>query len=238
MSNNPLALITGAGSGIGRAASLRFAAEGTRVLALDRNEQSLGELSKTPGITPCVFDLGNLEELPAFVKHLSDEHGPITSLINNAGAWHYEPLSGIQLDRWEHIFRINVTSPFLLIRELAPRMVEHGQGTIVNIASRNALVSSKGSAAYDASKAALVALTRTAAGEFAPQVNINAICPGVIDTPANQDLFDNAEASANYLRLIPAGRYGTSEEIAGITWFLTTTDARFITGQTLVADGG
>lgn len=138
-----------------------------------------------------------------------------------------------------YTYRVNVTAPFVFIREIAPLMMRQGWGVIINIASRNAMVSSKGSAAYDSSKAALVALTRTVAGELAPYgIRVNAICPGVINTPANRDLFDDQDASENYLRLIPMGRYGEPEEIAGIAYFLTTPDAGFITGQAIVADGG
>lgn len=240
--SNPkrLALVTGAASGIGKAIAQRFVAEGLSVIALDRTEGALRELAgAAPGIVPCAFDLSDLQAIPPLVRNLQAEHGPIAVLVNNAGAWCYEPLAGIPLDRWEQIYRVNVTAPFLLTREIAPGMAERRDGAIVNIASRNALVSSKGSAAYDSSKAALVAFTRTAAGEFAPHnVRVNAICPGVVDTPSNQDLFDDAEASANYLRLIPQGRYGEPGEIAGIAYFLTTPDAAFITGQTIVADGG
>lgn len=144
----------------------------------------------------------------------------------------------IRDERWDYIYRVNVTAPFIFMREIAPVMMKHGNAVIINIASRNAMVSSKGSSAYDSSKAALVALTRTASGELAPHgIRVNAICPGVINTPANQDLFDDKEASQNYLRLIPMRRYGEPEEITGIAYFLTTDDAGFITGQMIVADG-
>lgn len=239
---NRLSLVTGAASGIGRAITMRFVAEGITVIALDRSESGLQKLvneMKGQAVYPCVFDVSETSAIPALVKRLLDEHGPITILVNNAGAWYYEPLIEIPDERWDYIFRVNVTAPFVFIREIAPVMMKQGGGVIINIASRNAMVSSKGSSAYDSSKAALVALTRTAAGELAPYgIRVNAICPGVINTPANQDLFADPEASQNYLRLIPMGRYGEPEEIAGIAYFLTTPDAGFITGQTIVADGG
>ncbi|MCY3767378.1 MAG: SDR family NAD(P)-dependent oxidoreductase [Gemmatimonadetes bacterium] len=235
-----LAFVTGAGSGIGKAIAKRFSAEGHRVIALDRSKHALKQLAGCVSNTiTCVFDLNDLEAIPGMVAKLVKENGAIDVLVNNAGAWCYEPLVDIALDRWEEIYRINTTAPFILTREIAPGMLERGDGVIVNIASRNAMVSSKGSAAYDSSKAALVAFTRTAAGEFAPHnVRVNAICPGVINTSANDDLLDDRETLDNYLKLIPQGRYGEPEEIAGIVHFLTTADARFITGQTLVADGG
>ncbi len=236
-----LALVTGAAQGIGRAIAQRFVLEGLAVIALDRMEDALQEVVAEGGgqVLPCAFDLEEIAAIPELVGRLTDAHGPVTVLVNNAGAWHYEPLVGIPDERWEHIFRVNVTAPFVLMREIAPMMIAQGEGSIVNIASRNAMVSSEGSAAYDASKAALVALTRTAAGEFAGHnIQVNAVCPGVINTTANDDLFEDEEARENYLRLIPARRYGESEEIAGIVHFLTTPDAGFITGQTIVADGG
>ncbi len=234
-----IALVTGAASGIGRAIANRFHAEGITVVALDRSEADLKELAREIPVIPEVFDLGETVEIPTLIKRITADTGPISILINNAGAWHYEPLIAITEDRWEHIFRINVTAPFLLTREIAPGMIAQGAGSIVNIASRNAMVSSKGSTAYDSSKAALVAMTRTAAGEFASDgVRVNAICPGVVNTPSNDDLLADQEALDNYLRLIPQGRYGEPEEIAGVAYFLTTRDANFITGQTVVADGG
>ena len=234
-----IALVTGAASGIGRAIANRFHAEGITVVALDRSEADLKELAREIPVIPEVFDLGETAEIPALIKRITADTGPISILINNAGAWHYEPLIAITEDRWEHIFRINVTAPFLLTREIAPGMIAQGAGSIVNIASRNAMVSSKGSTAYDSSKAALVAMTRTAAGEFASDgVRVNAICPGVVNTPSNDDLLADQEALDNYLRLIPQGRYGEPEEIAGVAYFLTTRDANFLTGQTVVADGG
>jgi NAD(P)-dependent dehydrogenase (short-subunit alcohol dehydrogenase family) len=234
-----IALVTGAASGIGRAIARRFHEEGLTVIALDRSEKDLRLLSDEMPIIPAVFDLGDTSEIPSLIERLVLENGPISILVNNAGAWHYEPIVKITEDTWEHIFRINVTAPFLLIREIAPVMLGAGRGTIVNIASRNAMVSSMGSAAYDSSKAALVALTRTAAGEFASKgICVNAICPGVINTTANDDLLADQKALDDYLKLIPQARYGEPEEIAGLTYFLTTKDARFITGQTIVADGG
>jgi NAD(P)-dependent dehydrogenase (short-subunit alcohol dehydrogenase family) len=237
--NREIALVTGAANGIGRAIAQRFHAEGITVVALDRSEEDLAKLAQEIPIIPEVFDLGETSKIPSLIERITSDTGQVTILVNNAGAWHYEPLVSITEDRWEHIFRINVTVPFLLTRELAPGMMSQGAGSIVNIASRNAMVSSQGSTAYDSSKAALVALTRTAAGEFARSgVRVNAICPGVVNTPANDDLLADQEALDNYLRLIPQGRYGEPEDIAGVTYFLTTKDAKFITGQTIVADGG
>lgn len=232
-----LALVTGAAQGIGRAVTERFLHEGIPVIALDRSREALRE--GVPEAIPCVHDLNDVDGLPALAAELTLHHGPVTILVNNAGTWCYEPFGGIETDRWERIFRINVTAPFVLCRELAPGMVRSARGCIVNVASRNALVSSQGSTAYDASKAALVAMTRTLAGELAPHgVRVNAVCPGVIDTPANAELMDDEQAAADYLRLIPLRRYGSAEEIAGLVWYLTGPDAGFVTGQAIVADGG
>ena len=238
----PLALVTGAASGIGRAIVERFVREEISVVALDRDEAELNRfvsLLQAKRLWGCLFDLSDTSEIPALISRLTSDHGSITILVNNAGAWYYEPLVDIPEDRWEHIFKVNVTAPFLLTREVGKRMIDLGEGSIVNISSRNAIVSSKGSSAYDSSKAALSALTRTAAGEFAEQgIRVNAICPGVIDTPANADLLADHEALDNYLKLIPTRRFGEPEDIAGIVHFLTTDDSKFITGQTIVADGG
>ncbi|MBI2301352.1 MAG: SDR family oxidoreductase [Armatimonadetes bacterium] len=228
-----LAVVTGAASGIGRATCERFLREGWRVVGLDRDPVDV------PGASTVVCDLADVETLPALVAEMVADHGSPAALVNNAGTWCYEPFTDIATERWERIFRVNVTAPFILCRELAPGMVAAGRGWIVNISSRNAMVSSRGSTAYDASKAAVLAMTRCLAGELAPHgVMVNAICPGVVDTPANAELLADEDASAAYLRLIPQRRFGSAEEIAGLVWFLTTPDAGFVCGQAIVADGG
>jgi NAD(P)-dependent dehydrogenase (short-subunit alcohol dehydrogenase family) len=134
---------------------------------------------------------------------------------------------------------INLTAPFALIRALIPVMTSAGGGRIVNVASRNALRSTNNVAAYNASKAGLLSLTQTAAGELAKHgIRVNSVCPGVINTPMTRDWVDDTVFYSAYIRQIPMGRFGKPEEIASIISFLLSDDAEFITGQTIIADGG
>jgi 3-oxoacyl-[acyl-carrier protein] reductase len=234
------ALVTGAASGIGRATALRFAAEGVEVVALDRDRDALRALApEGEAIHACPFDLSRTGAIPGLAERLTRRHGAFSVLVNNAAVWFSEPLVGIQDRNWEMSLRVNVTAPMALMRAVAPGMIEAGGGCIVNVASRNGFVSSVENTAYDASKAALIAMTRTVAGELARHhIRVNAVCPGVIDTPPNRELIQDRRFSRNYRRLIPMDRFGGPEEIAGVIHFLTTQDAGFITGQTIVADGG
>jgi NAD(P)-dependent dehydrogenase (short-subunit alcohol dehydrogenase family) len=239
-----LALITGAGSGIGRASTLRFASEGVAVIALDRSREALKALAKECQgrlpVHPYEYDLANTMGISDLVESLIDTYGSINILVNNAAVWFSEPLVQISDDLWELAFRVNVTAPMALMRAVARHLIAARQGgCIVNVASRNGFVSSVENIAYDATKAALIAMTRTASGELAPyNIRVNAVCPGVIDTPPNRELIQNEKFNRNYRKLIPMDRFGQPEEIAGIIYFLTTPDSSFITGQTIVADGG
>lgn len=236
-----LALVTGAASGIGRATALRFASEGVEVVALDRSGAALKALV-AEGAAPihaCPFDLSRTAAIPGLVERLTRRHGAFTVLVNNAAVWFSEPLMQVQDKNWEMTLRVNVTAPMALMRAVAPRMIGTGGGCIVNVASRNGFVSSVENTAYDASKAALIAMTRTVAGELARhRIRVNAVCPGVIDTPPNRELIQDRWFNRRYRRLIPMDRFGQPEDIAGVIHFLTTRDAGFITGQTIVADGG
>jgi NAD(P)-dependent dehydrogenase (short-subunit alcohol dehydrogenase family) len=248
-STSELTLVTGAASGIGKATAVRLLRDGPaasspssgrRVLALDRNADGLAAAEKEFGrsgwISVC-FDLAHTGRIPGLVRDLVQRHGAITRLVNNAGIWPSAPIFELTDETWELTQRVNVTAPLVLTRELAPVMRDAGGGAIVNIASRNAFRSSAGNAAYDASKAALAALTRTAAGELARHgIRVNAVCPGVIATSANGNLGELFMAA--YRKIIPMNRFGRAEEVASVICFLLSDEASFITGETIVADGG
>lgn len=238
MGEKPLALVTGAGGGIGAAIATRLVEDGMRVLALDRDEQSLALLADCDEMCAVAFDLADLKGTPGFLAELVREYGVPTRLALNAGVWPGAPIAEMSDEVWQINFAINVTSPFAFMRELAPQMARVGGGAFVCTASRNAYRSSVNNAAYDASKAALLGLMRTAAGEFAAAgIRVNAVSPGVVSTAATPEIEEPLFKAA-YRKQIPMDRYGVPEDIAGVCAFLLSDDARFVTGQDVVVDGG
>jgi meso-butanediol dehydrogenase / (S,S)-butanediol dehydrogenase / diacetyl reductase len=241
-------LVTGAAGAIGAAIVDRIVnsqatpgdAAGT-VLALDHDADALDELvSRYPegAVRGIHFDLADLDATPDFLDKLIQDHAPIRRIVLNAGVWDGAPITQMPDDVWQLNFAINVTSPFMFLRQLVPPMARAGGGAIVCTASRNAHRSSTNNAAYDASKAALLGLVRTASGEFAcDHIRINAVSPGVVSTPSTAEIEEEPFRSA-YLRKIPMDRYGRPDDIAGVCLFLLSHEAGYITGQDLIVDGG
>ena len=238
----PLALVTGAAGGIGRATVTRLLGDGLRVVALDLDGEGLarlaGEEEAGGGLATCEFDLTDIAGTGDLLRGLVERHGPVTRLVLNAGVWPGGPIVDMSDEVWDLNLAVNVTSPFAFLRALAPVMAGAGGGAVVCVASRNAYRSSTNNAAYDASKAALVGLMRTAAGEFAGRrIRVNAVSPGVISTPATPEVEEPLFKAA-YLKQIPLNRYGTAGDIAAVIAFLLSDDAGFLTGQDVIVDGG
>jgi NAD(P)-dependent dehydrogenase (short-subunit alcohol dehydrogenase family) len=239
-------LLTGAGQGIGAAITRRFIAEGAIVAALDRNGETLAALdAELPGLATYSADVTDHQALERIVGDVIARHGQIDVLVNNAGFQYTVPVLDTTIDQWRRTQAVNLEAQFVLCKLVAPYMIAHGYGRIVNIASTQAIAAEANVAAYAASKGGVAAFTRSLAVELAPHnILVNAIAPGAIHTPMSiingVDEIESEFFQEWYVRRrkIPLGRAGQAGEIANAALFLASEECSYITGHTLVADGG
>jgi NAD(P)-dependent dehydrogenase (short-subunit alcohol dehydrogenase family) len=246
-----VALITGAGNGIGRASALGFARSGAKVVVVDRDtaggEGTTGIIRQQGGQAVFVCaDVTKTADVQAYVKAALDTYGTIDCFHNNAGLEGNIALTAeYDEEMFDTVMQVNVRGVFLGMRHVLPVMLKMRRGAIVNTASVAGLVASPGMSAYVASKHAVIGLTKTAAGEVARSgVRVNAVCPGPIDTRMIHSVesmlnpMDPGSIGSRYQSNIPIGRYGTSEEVANVVLFLCSDLASNITGAQYVVDGG
>jgi NAD(P)-dependent dehydrogenase (short-subunit alcohol dehydrogenase family) len=246
-----VALITGAGNGIGRAAALGFASRGAKVVVVDRDqaagEATVGILRQQGGDAHFVAaDVTQSTDVQNYVKLALEKYGSIDCFYNNAGIeGSVAPTHQYDEDMFDRVMAVNVKGVFLGLRHVLPVMLKQGSGSVVNTASVAGLVASPGMPAYVASKHAVIGLTKTAAGEVARSgVRVNCVCPGPIDTRMIHSLEsmlnpdDPSSVGDRYQSNIPIGRYGTAEEVANLVIFLSSSLASNITGAQYVVDGG
>jgi NAD(P)-dependent dehydrogenase (short-subunit alcohol dehydrogenase family) len=246
-----VALITGGGGGIGRAAALAFAKSGAKVVVVDRDaaagEATAGIVRQAGGEARFVAaDVTKSADVANYVKAALDAYGKVDCFFNNAGiegTWtHTAEYDEAMFDQ---VIAVNVKGVFLGLRHVLPVMLRQKQGAIVNTASVAGLVATPGMPAYVASKHAVIGLTKTAAGEVAKSgVRVNAVCPGPVDTRMIHSLEsqinpgDPASVGRRYQAAMPTGRYTTAEEIANMVVFLCSDLASNTTGGQFVVDGG
>ncbi len=239
-----IAVVTGGTSGIGRALSLGLAEAGADVVATARRSEQVDETAKeiearghrTLRITSDVCDRASLEKLCATVLKQFDH---VDILINCAGRIKRTPTLTMPEEEWAAILDTNLTGTLRACQVFGAHMLERGYGRIVNIASLNTFVALNEVAAYAASKAGVASLTRSLAVEWSKKgVTVNAIAPGVFRTELNAQLLDNSPRGQELLMRTPMGRFGKTEELVGAAIFLSSDGASFVTGQTLVVDGG
>lgn len=237
------AFITAAAQGIGRATALAYAAEGARVVATDLNEAKLAEIA---GEHIAVHRLDATQA--SDIARVAAAAGPVDVLFNCAGFVHQGTILDATDAEWDFAFALNVRSMFHTVRAFLPGMIEAGRGSVINMSS--AASSIKGAPnrfVYGTTKAAVVGLTKSVAADFVKQgIRCNAICPGTVQTPSLDDrIAANAAAAGSveaartgFIARQAMGRLGTPEEIAALAVYLGSDEAQFITGQTVVIDGG
>jgi NAD(P)-dependent dehydrogenase (short-subunit alcohol dehydrogenase family) len=227
------ALVTGAGSGIGAAVARRLAADGAQVVAADVALEAAEAVAREIGARPLELDVRDEQQVAAAMAGLD-------VLVNVAGIGSTTTAPETPLDVWEDVFAVNARGTFLCCKHAIPGMAERRRGSIVNVASVAAIVGLRNRAAYCASKGAVVALTRAlAVDHVADGIRVNVVCPGTVDSPWVRRLVEDAGESLDELRTRqPMGRLGLPEEIADAVAYLASDAAAFVTGTTLVIDGG
>jgi meso-butanediol dehydrogenase/(S,S)-butanediol dehydrogenase/diacetyl reductase len=243
--DNRIAAITGAGSGIGAATARLFAAEGARVIIADIDEAAGHKVAVELGSNAAYYnaDVRNPKQVEAMVKFAVDRFGRLDILHNNAFYTTVGAVGEMSIDGWLKTISVTLSGVFYGMRFALPQMVAQGGGAIINTASISGLFGDYRMGAYNAAKAGVVNLTRTAAIEYARKnIRVNAICPGMIATPPVLNLLaatrDPERANKNAADSHAMGRLGKPKEIAKVVLFLASDDASFMTGSIVVADGG
>ena len=247
--SDKVALVTGAGSGIGRATVEAFSREGAKVALVGRTAAKLEAVAKElPPERALVLPMHheNPEEVKTGLERTISAFGQLDILVNNAGSYTAQTVSETPPETWEEAIAVNLTGPFLLTRSALPLLRRQRNGVIVNIASTLALKPIRGAAPYCVAKAGLVMLTRaTALEEAANGVRVNAVCPGVVDTPIHRqrvEIGGDSEAleafRENMAHFHPLGRIGTAAEIASLVLFLASDASSWTTGAVVTIDGG
>lgn len=241
-----VALVTGGASGIGRATALTFAREGARLIIADMNEeggqQTVHMITENGGDATFVrVDVSNATEVEAMISKAVETYGRLDCAHNNAGiAGGGRVLTAEYAEEtWHRVIAVNLTGVWLCMKYEIPQMLSQGSGAIVNTASVAGLIGARGLSAYVASKHGVVGLTKTAALEYAqPGVRVNAVCPGFIRTPMTAQGMSDPERLERIIATEPIGRVGEPQEIAEAVVWLCSDAASFVTGHTMVVDGG
>jgi NAD(P)-dependent dehydrogenase (short-subunit alcohol dehydrogenase family) len=240
-------IITGAGSGIGRAASLLFAKEGAKLIAVDRSEsvkETAKLVSDAGGTVEAVMaDAGSESDVKAFIDRAVSKYGRLDAIWANAGiSGGLVPLAEQTVEHWQEVLRINLIGPFLAIKYAMPHMIKQKYGSIVCTASVAGLKAGASGHPYGASKAGVISLVQTTAYSLSGTgVRINAVCPGLIETGMTKPVFDRAKergTSDKIGQLNPLKRAGQPHELAAMGLFLASDDASYVNGQAIPVDGG
>ena len=234
-----VALVTGAASGFGEAIARRYAAEGAGVVVADLNDQRGGAVADEIGGAYVHADVADRDDVRAMIGAVIERHGRLDVMVNNAGVTHVNrPMLEVGEEEFDRIFAVNVKAIYLAAREVVPLMRAQGGGCIVNTASTAGLRPRPGLTWYNASKGAVITLTKSMAAELGPDnIRVNALCPVAGDTPLLPS-FLGANTREAFEATVPLGRLSTSEDVAKAALWLASDEASFITGVALEVDGG
>jgi NAD(P)-dependent dehydrogenase (short-subunit alcohol dehydrogenase family) len=238
-----VAVITGAGSGIGLATARRMAAEGAVIVAVDIDETAGAKVAAETGGTFVAADVSREDDVQLLFDGVVAQHGRVDIAFNNAGISPPEDDSILTtgLDAWRRVQEINLTSVYLCCKHVLPHMQRAGRGSVINTASFVAVLGAATSQiSYTASKGGVLAMSRELGVQFAREgIRVNALCPGPVNTPLLRELFaKDPERAARRLVHVPMGRFAEAEEIAAAVAFLASDDASFITASSFLVDGG
>ncbi len=238
---NKVAVITGAGSGIGAAIARAFVAEGARTALLDVNLPAAEELAAELGGDAAVFeaDVTELDQLEAAADAVSERFGGIDALVNNAGIRIVKSFLDHTEEDWRRILDVNLTGQFLAAKAVVPHLITRGKGKVVNVASIAGIGGRPNRVAYVAAKFGIVGLTRALAMDLsANNICVNALCPSMIASPLNISLAEDGEIGPQWAKDNLARRWGRPEDVAKVAVFLASDDADYVTGSEYRVDGG
>ena len=242
------AIVTGAGTGIGRAIALALAREGAKVAVAGRRREKLGEVAQAIRqaggealVTVC--DVSSEADSYRAVKDAEEAFGHVNVLVNNAGALSVSTVESISVEEWDRLMATNLKGPFLMSRAVLPAMRQAGGGAIVNVGSVLGLVAMKDRAAYCASKGGVTMLTKAMALDHAQEkIRVNCICPAIVETDLIRELFSKGEegrrARDTRLATLPLGKFGKPDDIAELAVFLASEESSWMTGTAIPVDGG
>ena len=237
-----VAIITGAGSGMGRGIALRFAEEGAVVVIPDINltaaQETQGNIESQGGRSLALrVDVSKGQDVERMVEQVTSELGRIDILVNNAGVQVRKPLLETTEEEWDWVLAVNLRGVFLCIKHVVPQMIKVGGGKIINISSTGGLMGFV-APAYTASKGGIISMTRVLAGEFAShRINVNTNCPGFCSTSMNENVRKTALGEI-IRKKIPWGRWGVPADFAAMALFLASEEADYVTGAIIPVDGG